>query len=153
MKKSLLLALFCTTTMFCKAQLDKKEAVTEEDKQNKVTYIIGTTKVAGYSVETRTYNASSLDIENKTAPILQVYLATKDKFVGEYLTNEKGKKTKIVDMKLEPTPTGKDNIFTVIGKDFSMSFKLTNGFILLDEKNTVVFYTDGVGVWKVNRKI
>jgi hypothetical protein len=141
--------------MFCKSQVDGKEKIIIEGTyKDQVIYITGTTKVAGYSVETRTCNASSLNIGSKTpAPILQVYIATKNNFVGEIMTNEKGKKTKITDIKLEPTPTGKDNIFTVVGKDFSMGFKLVDGFILLEEKSTIVFYTDGVGVWKVNRKI
>ena len=154
MKKTLL-ALLCVTTMFCKAQLDGKENATIDGTyKDQVIYITGTAKVAGYSVETRTCNAAYLNITSKTpAPILQVYIATKKNFVGEIMTNEKGKKTKIIDLKLETTPAGKENIFTIVGKDFSMGFKLVDGFILLEEKNTIVFYTEGVGVWKVNRKI
>jgi len=152
MKKSLLTLLCLTTTMFCIAQPDKEPIVLDAFNKGQVIYITGTEKVAGYSVETRTCNASSINITSKTpAPILQVYISTKQNFVGEIMTNEKGKKTKITDMKLDQT--GKENIFTIVGKDFSMGFKLSDGFILLDEKNTIVFYTNGVGIWKVNRKM
>jgi len=142
MKKSLLI-LCCAISMLCSAQ--------SEDK-SRITYITGTPKVNGYSIRTCVVDASNLNVTNQApAPILQFYIASKQKFVGENLIDEKGKVTKITDIKIEPS--GKDNIFTVVGKNFSRGFRLSDGFILLDEKNTIVFYTEGLGVWKVNRKI
>lgn len=143
MKRSLLI-LLCAITMFCKSQTNEKY---------QINYITGTPKVSGYSVKTCSIDAAPFNLVQKTpAPILQVYLSEKNKFVGETLTNEKGSQTKIVDMKLESSKNGKDNVFTIVGKDFSMGFNLVNGFILMEEKSTIVFYTDGVGIWKANRR-
>jgi hypothetical protein len=143
MKKSLLLVLCCITSMLCNAQIEDK---------NKITYITGTPKVSEYSIKTCVVDASIVNVTNQApAPILQFYIASKQSFIGQNLIDEKGKVTKITDIKIESS--GKDNIFTVVGKKFSRGFILSDGFILLDEKNTIIFYTEGVGVWKVNRKI
>lgn len=142
MKKSLLL-LFCAISMLCNAQ--------SEDK-SKITYITGTPKVNGYNIKTCVVDASVFNVSNQApAPILQFYIASKQNFVGQNLIDEKGKVTKITDIKIEPS--GKDNVFTVVGKNFSRGFRLSDGFILLDEKNIIVFYTEGLGIWKINRKI
>jgi hypothetical protein len=55
-----------------------------------------------------------------------------------------------MDIKLEE----KDStlMFTVVGKDFSMSFNLNNGAILKEETTLSVFYTEKVGTWKIYKK-
>ena len=45
-----------------------------------------------------------------------------------------------------------DGVFTVTGKEFSMSFILENGCMLKEDETTTVFNTDKVGVWKINKK-
>ena len=151
--KKIAMILMITTSMICSAQVDGNQKFQVEGRdKSQIIYITGTTKVAQYSIVTRTVDASSLNLSDKApAPILQVYIASK-KFIGGTLTDEKGKKTTITELKIETTPAGKENIFTVVGKNFSRGFKLVDGFILFDDKDEVVFYTDKVGIWKVKQK-
>jgi len=139
--------LMCSASLMCSAQSE------EFNDKGQIIYITGTTKVAGYSVITRTVDATSTKIVSKApAPILQYYISKKNEFIGGELVNAKGKTTKILDMKFEAQPDRKTDVFTVFGKDFSMSFKLENGFILSDETSDIVFYVDKSGIWKVKRK-
>jgi len=141
--KKIAILLTLVTSMICSAQTPQS---------NQVNYITGSPMVTQYGIKTCSVDISSLNISSVTpAPILQVYVASKNDFIGGVLVNEKGKKTKIKDLTLEKSPTGR-SLFTVVGKDFSSGFTLADGFILAEEKNEIVFYTDKVGIWKVIKK-
>lgn len=141
--KTILMLLITTASMICSAQT----------KDTQINYITGSPAVAGYSIKTCSLDATPLGLTSFTpAPILQVYIASKSDFVGGTLISEKGKKTTITNLKLEKTPTGKNSMFTIIGKEFSRGFTLSDGFILKEEGKEIVFYTDKIGIWKVIKK-
>lgn len=141
MKKQMFVLLIFLAQMALKSQNEGKT----------FNYLVGSDQVAGYSMITYTCDATKYKITEMTpAPILQVYKARKTEFVGGILENEKGKKTKIVDISL--VAMNKNAQFTVIGKDFSRSFTLTDGVILKEEDKVSHFYTTNIGVWKIYKK-
>lgn len=128
-----------------------------DSSKNKYTfqYLVGSSKVNGYSMHIQTYSTTNVaevtTFKNgKSAPILQVYVNNKSQYTGGILEDNNGKKTTISDIKLEE----KDStlIFTVVGKEFSMSFNLNNGAILKEDESVSVFYTEKIGAWKIYKK-
>jgi len=141
--KTIVMLLICMTSMLCNSQT----------KDSQINYITGSPAVAGYSIKTCSLDASSLGLTSFTpAPILQVYIASKKEFVGGTLIDEKGKKTTITDLTLEKVANTKNSIFTIVGKNFSRGFTLSDGFILKEESKEIVFYTNKIGIWKVIKK-
>lgn len=123
--------------------------------KNSFQYLVGSQKVDGYAMQVHTYSPSTTIVvttfsNGRSAPILQMYVNNKVDYIGGTLENSKGKTTTITDITLKE----KDStlIFSVIGKDFTMSFTLSNGAILKEEPNVTVFYTEGVGAWKIFKK-
>lgn len=119
--------------------------------QNTIIYLVGSEKIPGYTLKTCNFELGSIKInEAGAAPILQVYVQKKDEFIGGVLENEFGAKTTITNIVLKIK--NKCAVFTVVGKDFSRSMTLLTGAILKEDKNTTLFYTDNIGIWKMAKK-
>ena len=152
MKKICLTIFLAAVACFVNAQATNMEKDTAKDKTS-FQYLLGKQgvtdlKVCSYS--TGNEAAKKTFSNGRSAPILQVYVLNKSQYVGGILENEKGKKTVINDIVL--AESGKTLLFTVVGKDFSMSFTLERGCILKESEDVTVFNTDGVGIWKINKK-
>lgn len=117
-----------------------------------ISYMTGSLRVPGYKTITKTLNISTYTFTASSvrAPILQVYVCDKRKFIGGILENNKGEKTTIVNMTL--VETANDAKFEVVGKDFSRSFTLYEGEMLQEKSNFTIFYTEKVGIWKIYKK-
>lgn len=131
--------------------------IDSEPDKSSFQYMTGSDKISGYEIRICNFSDSKLNpvvtkvfSNGKSAPILQVYVSNKAQYIGGVLENEKGKKTLITDITL--TEKGTTLIFTVSGKDFSMSFNLENGSMLKEDSEVTVFNTDKVGIWKINKK-
>lgn len=118
-------------------------------------YLVGSENLVGYDVKIYSYASTDSEIiktfnNGKTAPVLQLYVINKTKYIGGVLEDQNGKTTIIKNITLEE----KDStlLFTVTGKTFSMSFTLSNGSILREEENLTVFLTNKVGYWKIHKK-
>lgn len=146
-----LLLLFAFVVVITQSNL-KAQTNTYPDS---IQYLVGTDTVPGYKLTVCSYPSSKIEPIKKfgngqCAPILQMYVTNKNKYIGGILENEKGAQTIIKDITLtEDAPT---LVFTVVGKDFSMSFNLNSGAILKEEEVDTVFYTENVGPWKINKK-
>jgi hypothetical protein len=125
-----------------------------EPDTNSFQYLVGTDKLSGYDLKVCKKQTVVEPVKafsnGRSAPILQVYVINKKNYVGGILENEKGKKTSIKDITL--TPKENTLVFTVVGKDFSMSFDLNTGALLKEEELVTVFYTEQIGAWKINKK-
>lgn len=148
MKKLLSIILLITANVNMNSQTTNFQASNYE-----FAYLVGSTEDTKYELKVHNH-PSEAKVKNfkngRSAPILQVYVTNKLNYVGGVLENEKGVKTIIKNIALEES--GDTLIFTVIGKDFSMSFTLSSGAILKEEKGITVFYTEKVGAWKINKK-
>lgn len=119
-------------------------------------YLVGTDKLSGYEPRACVYSTSmspdpTKPFKNgKSAPILKIYETNKALYIGGILENEQGKTTIITDIALVENDT--TLVFTVFGADFSMSFTLETGVILKEEETMTLFYTNRIGVWKINKK-
>lgn len=141
--KTIAVLLMLTASILCNAQ----------SKNSQINYITGSPGIAGYGIKTCSVDVTSFNLASfSPAPILQFYVATKKDFVGGTLIDENGKKTTITDLKIEKMASGKNAVFTVVGKNFSKGFDLITGFILKEENKEITFYTDKVGIWKVIKK-
>lgn len=137
MKKMFLATLYTIVCMFSNAQ-----------SKEKFNYLTGNEKMPGYAVTTKTCCSNDYSIKKEDgAPILQVYVQDKSLFVGGEIENVKGEKTKITDLTLEKME--KYSVFTVKGKKFSISLNTQSGYILKEEKDYTIFYSDGIGIWKI----
>lgn len=122
---------------------------------NVFSYLVGSEKLVGYDVKIYSYATTDPKIiktfnNGKTAPVLQLYVIDKAKYIGGILEDQNGKTTIIKNITLEE----KDStlLFKVTGEAFSMSFTLSNGSILKEEEDLTIFFTDKVGTWKINKK-
>lgn len=141
MKKGMVLMLCVFMTMISWAQ----------STPQKFPYIIGTDKIPGYTVETKTCCLGSYVIDTqRRAPIIQYYVLNKSKFLKGTLSDEKQNKTEIIDIKFEDTEG--ESVFTVVGKKFSRSFTLRTWMILKESDVYTIFYTDKIGAWTINKK-
>jgi hypothetical protein len=118
-------------------------------------YMTGSNEMPGYEIKVYYFSNEKIKplktfSNGKSAPILQIYVNNKSKYIGGILESEKGTKTTIKNITL--VENGNTLLFTVVGKDFSMSFILENGCLLKEDDNTVVFNTEKVGIWKMNKK-
>lgn len=114
-------------------------------------YIVGSSFVPGYPIRTKNMSIkTSTPSKMLNAPILQVYVLQKKEFIGGILEDEKGNKTKITDMLV--SVDGKKISYTVKGKLFDRGFLLADGAILYEDKTTIVFYTEKIGVWKITKR-
>jgi len=128
-------------------------ALGQNDEGKQINYLTGSSQIGGYTVVTKTMNISSYTFTSSSvrAPILQVYVCDKSKFVGGILEDEKGKKTTILNLRL--VEFGKELKFEVIGKDFTKYLLVDDGEMLQEEKNFSTFYMSGVGIWKIYKKV
>jgi hypothetical protein len=126
--------------------------LSQAQNKKEIQYLVGSINFPEYKPVTKIVDVSSYTFtsSNVTAPILHYYVHEKKKFIGGTLFDEKGNSTLILNVKL----TEVNNVpkFEIVGKDFSRSFTTKTGIILKEEKAHMVFYTDGVGIWKVNKK-
>lgn len=129
---------------------------TSKEEENFV-YLVGSKKIPGYDIQVckvdyNVNDANSMKMFNngKRAPVLQLFVASKQNYIGGILEDEKGKKTIIIDASI--VEEGNTLRFTVIGKNFSRSFTLETGEIVKQNSTTLVLYTDKVGIWKVIKK-
>lgn len=125
-------------------------------KESGFVFLVGSTKLSGYKVQVCNVKFNE-DAEitkrfsnGKSAPILQLFVAHKENYIGGSLENENGKKTIITDATI--AEDGNTIKFTVVGKDFSRSLTLDNGEILSQNSTTLVLYTDKIGIWKIIKK-
>jgi hypothetical protein len=88
--------------------------------------------------------------ESVRAPILQVYVCDKFKFIGGVLLNEKGESTKILNIKI--TDSRDEFRFEVVGEKFSRFLTLSDGEMLFEDKTHTIFYMPSIGVWTIYRK-
>lgn len=154
MKKILFLTflaptLFAQTVMYQKAVMVNYTDVVKTSFQ----YMTGSDKIAGYDIKVLSIEEKK-EIKKfsngKIAPILQVYVSNKNKYIGGILEDDKGSKTVIKNITLfEYNST---LIFTVQGSLFSKSFTLETGSILKEGVNNTIFHTDKIGIWKINNK-
>ena len=122
--------------------------LTNAQSNEKFNYLTGNEKMPGYSVTTKTCCSNNYNINKEDgAPILQVYVQDKALFVGGEIENTKGEKTKITDLTLKKED--KYSLFTVVGKKFSINLNTKTGYILKEEKDYTIFYSDGIGIWKI----
>ena len=142
MKKLLLIFLFALTSGIISAQ----------DTYKQISYMTGSLRVGGYSVLTKTMNISSYTFtsESARAPILQVYVCDKNKFLGGFIEDENGQTTKILDIKITNIDGGAK--FDVVGEKFSKSLTTQDGEMLKEEKTYTIFYMPGVGIWTIYKK-
>lgn len=127
----------------------------QKKEDNSFEYLVGQRGLAEYDFDVCWHTLPSNVKLNKfsngiSAPILQVYVFDKKKFIGGKLENSSGLKTEIVNIELREIP--KSLIFSVIGRDFNMGFTIEKGAILKEEPDYTVFYTEGVGIWKIYKK-
>lgn len=148
MKKLLLFFALCFfKTTFCQT--------TASLNDNEFAYLTGSEKINGYSVNVCSEKFPTvkkvIEFKNgRSAPILQIYVLEKKFYIDGVLENELGKKTLIQDITL--TENGSSLKFTVIGKEFSCSFLLETGEILLRDIKISTFNTNNVGVWTIRKK-
>ena len=136
--KKMFLMVFCTILF----------VFTNAQNKERFNYLTGNEKMPGYTVTTKTCCANNYNINKEDgAPILQVYIQDKGLFVDGEIENVKGEKTKIKDLTLEKFD--KYSIFTVKGKKFSINLNTQTGYILKEEKDYTIFYSDGIGIWKI----
>lgn len=121
-------------------------------------YLVGTKDVPGYEMRVCTYSDSNNAVykpkvfsNGKSAPILQMYVENKNKYIGGVLEDSSGNKTAIKDIIL--VEKGSTLEFTVIGKSFSRKMELSSGFLLKETTKETMFFTPGVGPWKILAKI
>ena len=156
MKKLLSIILLITANINMNSQtadFKKAKDATYMDSNYAFAYLVGSVEGTEYELKVHNYpNETKVKSfkNGRSAPILQVYVTNKLDYTGGVLENEKGVKTIIKNITLEES--GETLIFTVIGKEFSMSFSLVSGVILKEEKGITVFYTEKVGAWKINKK-
>lgn len=137
MKKMILVTLYTIVCMFSNAQ-----------SKEKFNYLTCNEKMPGYAVTTKTCCSNSYNINKEDgAPILQVYVQDKALFIGGEIENTKGERTKITDLTLKKED--KHSLFTVVGKKFSINLNTQTGYILKEEKDYTIFYSDGIGIWKI----
>jgi hypothetical protein len=124
----------------------------QSDKVNNITYLVGCEKIPGYNVLTVRTDSVNFDITKTNAPVLANYEKNKKLYIGGYMVNEKGDSTIIKDIKM--SDSAGVVTFKVIGKDFTrqITTKSSSNYLLSVTPLTSVFYTDGVGIWKINKK-
>jgi hypothetical protein len=153
MKKVFFLALL-SQTLFAQTITYNKAAMlnyTDIDKTS-FQYMTGSDKIPGYDIKVLSLEKKETKkfSNGKTAPILQIYVLNKNKYIGGILEDDKGNKTIIKNITL--VEYNETLIFTAQGTLFSKSFNLENGSILKEEDKNTVFYTDKIGIWKINKK-
>lgn len=122
---------------------------------NSFEYLVGKKGLAEYDIDVCRYTLPTHFMLNKfsngiSAPILQLYVFEKKKFIGGKLENTSGFKTKIINIELREIHNSL--VFVVIGKEFNMWFTIESGSILKEGPDYTVFYTEGVGIWKIYKK-
>lgn len=142
MKK--LVFLLCLAIMSC--------TMSSQEHGKQINYLTGSSIIPGYAVVTKTMDIASYTFtsESVRAPILQVYVCDKSKFIGGTLLNEKGEETKILNLKIHDS-SGEFK-FEVVGEKFSRFLNLSDGEMLLEDKTHTVFYMPSFGVWTIYRK-
>lgn len=158
--KTLLLIFVTTVTLQLNAQYDtlsfksrsynSYELAMMSDK-NQVPYIVGSYDFPEYGVETRTCHVDeSITLPNgRRIAGLSCIVLDKGSYIGGNLIFGKDTTT-ITNMTV--SPDGEGAMFTVEGKDFSMSFNLVTGVILKHEENCAIFNTKNRGVWSIIKK-
>ncbi|NRA90867.1 MAG: hypothetical protein HRU43_07065 [Simkaniaceae bacterium] len=118
-----------------------------------IPYIVGSYKFPSYGeIETRTCTAEeSMTLPNgRRIAGLSCILFDADQYVGGNMVFENDT-TIITDISV--VPVGEGALFTVKGKDFTMSFTLSTGLILRYEYNHATFNTEDRGVWTIYKKV
>jgi hypothetical protein len=117
-----------------------------------IPYIVGSYNFPEYGIETRTCTAEeSMTLPNgRRIAGLSCILFDADQYVGGDMVFESDT-TIITDISV--VPVGEGALFTVKGKDFTMSFTLVTGLILRYEDNHATFNTEDRGVWTIYKKV
>ncbi len=130
-------------------------AQTSNNNVDNLPYVVGSESVPGYQIQINT--VPSVKTENKqkfnngkNAPILQTYVSNKKQYIGGILESENNEKTIILDILL--IEQGSTIKFVITGKKFSRDFTLETGVILKETDKVTVFYTQGIGIWKIYKK-
>ena len=152
--KKIIFFMLLTSNMFSQTIAYNKPVVitpTEVGK-SEFQYVTGSDKIPGYDIKVVSSSKKKIKkfSNGKTAPILQLYVLNNDKYIGGILEDEKENKTIIKNITL--SESGKTLLFIVHGSDFSKSFTLDDGSLLVEGEKTTVFYTDKIGIWKINKK-
>lgn len=126
--------------------------IAQEGNKNNITYLVGCEKIPGYNVLTVRTDSVNFDVTKTNAPVLANYEKNKKLYIGGYMVNEKGDSTVIKDIKMYDS-SGVVT-FKVIGKDFAreITTKTSSNYLLSVSSTTSVFYTEGVGIWKIIKK-
>lgn len=149
MKAIILCVISCILQLNIKSQ--NKPISSPPSSKYEFMYLVGSARIPGYEMATRTTSIQMSSLSSAVAaPILQVYVLNKRKFIAGILENEKGEKTTIKNMTV--VTIGKNVFFNVDGKAFSRGFEINDGIILQEDSLSSVFYTDKVGVWKITKK-
>lgn len=119
---------------------------------NSVPFLVGSHKLPGYEIETRVCSKDeSITLPNgRVIAGLSCIILEKEDYVGGTMVFDNDT-TAITDVSITPVGTGA--IFTVTGKDFTMSFTLRTGIILRYESSYATFNTEDKGVWTINKKV
>lgn len=150
--KTLLLTAMIIIAGFATAQTNYNTS-TEAPQLNIAMYIVGCETMPEYKVEIKTCSTEGQVIldNGKRVPALNCFIVGKDDYIGGELVSGK-RTTEIVDIFMESF--GEEDVrFVVRGKTFDMGFTLINGIILKIEDDEAVFYTEGKGVWVINKKV
>jgi hypothetical protein len=154
MKKILFLT-FLAPTLFAQTVTYQKAVMVNYIDVDKASfqYMTGSDKIPGYDIKVLSIEEKKETKKfsnGKTAPILQVYVSNKNKYIGGILEDDKGSRTIIKNITL--VEYNNTLVFTVQGSLFSKSFTLEIGSILKEEDNNTIFHTDKIGIWKINKK-
>jgi len=124
----------------------------EPIEDGKVPFVIGSKEEPGYKLQIRTCERDeTVKLPNgRMIAGLNCILSEISYYKGGDLTFN-GDTTEIVSIKVAPVGDNEGE-FVVEGKDFNMSFTLTNGYILAYENSYFIFKTKGVGIWRIDKK-